>query len=47
MQRNKFLENYEDEKNNAQEYKDIDNLDDDYLYNLDNATDVLEINLLK
>ena len=42
---NKLLESYEDEENNAQQYRDfIDSLDHDSLYNLDNAMDALEIN---
>jgi len=41
---NKLLESYEDEDNNAQQYRDlIDSLDDDSLYNLDNAMDASEI----
>jgi len=41
---NKLLERYEDEDNNAQQYRDlIDSLDDDSLYNLDNAMDASEI----
>ena len=41
----KLLESYEDEENNAQQYKDfIDTLDDAGLYDLDNAMDALEIN---
>ena len=42
---NKLLESNEGEDNNAQQHKDfIDSLDDDSLYNLDNAMDALEIN---
>ena len=41
----KLLESYEEEENNAQQYGDfIDSLDDESLYNLDNAMDALEIN---
>ena len=44
-QSHKLLESYEDEENNAQQYKDfIDTLDDAGLYDLDNAMDALEIN---
>ena len=40
----KLLESYEDEENNAQQYRDfIDSLDDESLYNLDNAMDALEL----
>ena len=41
---NKLLESYVDEENNAQQYRDfIDSLDDESLYNLDNAMDALEL----
>ena len=47
-QSHKLLESYEDEENNAQQYKDfIDTLVDAGLYDLDNAMDALEINTVR